>query len=183
MLKLGMDDEKRSFIERLLAEAKRELALATASKKTAIAAGIRTDPRHTFRATGITACLADGGTLENARGNGGTRKPADDETLRPYEGAAYLGRGQTDQVVSPGRYRPRLTAAKILLGSALHIKVLIGGGAPPIQPTLARPTSGRGQDCFRPTSRPAGSSPRFRPLRPGRRFRPRLRAGHCRHSR
>lgn len=32
MLKLGMGDEKRTFIERLLAEAKRDLALATASK-------------------------------------------------------------------------------------------------------------------------------------------------------
>jgi hypothetical protein len=33
MLKLGMGDEKRSFVERLLAEAKRDLALATASKE------------------------------------------------------------------------------------------------------------------------------------------------------
>jgi hypothetical protein len=33
MLKLGMGDEKRSFVERLLAEAKRDLALATVSKK------------------------------------------------------------------------------------------------------------------------------------------------------
>jgi hypothetical protein len=33
ILKLRMGDEKRSFVERLLAEAKRDLALATASKK------------------------------------------------------------------------------------------------------------------------------------------------------
>jgi len=32
MLKLGMDDEKRSLVERLLAEAKRDLALTTALK-------------------------------------------------------------------------------------------------------------------------------------------------------
>jgi hypothetical protein len=33
MLKLSMDDDKRSFVEQLLAEAKRDLALATAPKK------------------------------------------------------------------------------------------------------------------------------------------------------
>jgi hypothetical protein len=33
ILKLGRGDEKHSFVERLLAEAKRDLALATASKK------------------------------------------------------------------------------------------------------------------------------------------------------
>lgn len=33
MLKLRMGDENRSFVERLLAEAERDLALATASKK------------------------------------------------------------------------------------------------------------------------------------------------------
>ena len=33
MLKLDMDDGKRSIVERLLAEAKRDLALATASKE------------------------------------------------------------------------------------------------------------------------------------------------------
>jgi hypothetical protein len=33
MLKLGMDDEKRSFVEQLPAEAKRDLALTTASTK------------------------------------------------------------------------------------------------------------------------------------------------------
>jgi hypothetical protein len=33
ILKLRMGDEKRSFVERLRAEAKKDLALATASKK------------------------------------------------------------------------------------------------------------------------------------------------------
>ena len=46
---------------------------------------------HTFRATGITAYLA----------NGDARKPANNETVRPHEGAAYPGRGRKDQAVSP----------------------------------------------------------------------------------
>ena len=39
---------------------------------------------HTFRATGITAYLDNGGTLENAQADGGARKPAHDETLRSH---------------------------------------------------------------------------------------------------
>jgi hypothetical protein len=38
---------------------------------------------HTFRATGITAYLLNGGTIENAQANRCARKPADDETVRP----------------------------------------------------------------------------------------------------
>ena len=38
---------------------------------------------HTFRATGFTAYLSNGGSLENAQAMA-ARKPADDETLRPH---------------------------------------------------------------------------------------------------
>jgi hypothetical protein len=49
MLKLDMGDEKRSIVERLLGKAKRELAL-DGLEKTAIAAGIGRQRRHTSRA-------------------------------------------------------------------------------------------------------------------------------------
>jgi len=39
---------------------------------------------HTFRATGITAYLEAGGTLENAQAMGGTRKSAHHQALRPH---------------------------------------------------------------------------------------------------
>ena len=55
-----------------------------------------------------------------------------------------------------------------------HLKVMIGELR--IQPTLARPTSGRGQDCFPPTSRLAGSSLHLRPPRPRQLFQPSPRA-------
>src|SRR4051794_8672744 len=42
---------------------------------------------HTFRATGITAYLANGGALVHA------------QALRPHEGTAYPGRDRTDQVM------------------------------------------------------------------------------------
>ena len=39
---------------------------------------------HTFRATGITAYLEAGGTLENAQADGRARKPAHDQALRSH---------------------------------------------------------------------------------------------------
>jgi site-specific recombinase XerD len=56
---------------------------------------------HTFRATGITAYLANGGALEQRAGDGGARKPAHNEALRPHQGATHSGRGGTDQVMRP----------------------------------------------------------------------------------
>ena len=38
---------------------------------------------HTFRATGITAYLDNGGTLGKRAADGGARKPAHDQALRP----------------------------------------------------------------------------------------------------
>jgi integrase len=48
---------------------------------------------HTFRATGITAYLANGGALRTRTGNGRAREPAHDQTLRPHQGAADARRG------------------------------------------------------------------------------------------
>ena len=55
---------------------------------------------HTFRATGITAYLEGGGTLENAQANGGARKPAHDETLRPHRRRNHARRSGADHDLS-----------------------------------------------------------------------------------
>jgi hypothetical protein len=39
---------------------------------------------HVFRATGITAYLEAGGTLEKRTGDGCSREPADDQAIRPH---------------------------------------------------------------------------------------------------
>ena len=56
---------------------------------------------HSFRATGITAYLANGGALEHAQSDGCARKPAHDEAVRPHQGTLDAGRGGEDQVVTP----------------------------------------------------------------------------------
>jgi integrase len=55
---------------------------------------------HTFRATGITAYLANGGALEHAQEMAAHEKPAHDQALRPREGAAHArrSRGDTAQI-------------------------------------------------------------------------------------
>jgi integrase len=53
-------------------------------RKRALAAGIMAPiGNHSFRATGITAYLANGGALEHAQAMGCARKPAHDQALRP----------------------------------------------------------------------------------------------------
>jgi integrase len=60
-------------------------------RRRAVAAGIHAPiGNHTFRATGITAYLS----------NGGARKPAHHQALRPDEGAAHAGRGGEDQALA-----------------------------------------------------------------------------------
>ena len=51
---------------------------------------------HTFRATGITAYLEAGGTLENAQLMASSRESAHDQALRPHRRRDYAGRGGTD---------------------------------------------------------------------------------------
>ena len=60
-------------------------------RRRATAAGIAAAPIgcHTFRATGITAYLANGGALEHAQEMAAYEKPAHDQALRPHEGAAH----------------------------------------------------------------------------------------------
>ena len=66
-------------------------------RRRARAAGINAPiGNHTFRATGITAYLANGGALEHAQEMGGAREPAHDQALRPYSRAAHPGRGGED---------------------------------------------------------------------------------------
>lgn len=61
-------------------------------RRRAVAAGIMAPiGNHSFRATGITAYLENGGALEHAQS-----VAARDEALRPYQGAADAGGGGTD---------------------------------------------------------------------------------------
>jgi hypothetical protein len=56
---------------------------------------------HTFRATGITAYLSNGGALEHTR-NGCPREPANDQALRSHERTPHPGRGRADSIVNRG---------------------------------------------------------------------------------
>ena len=55
---------------------------------------------HTFRATGITAYLANGGALEHAQEMAAHESPRTDQALRPNQGAPHARRGGEDQVMS-----------------------------------------------------------------------------------
>jgi uncharacterized protein (DUF433 family) len=70
-------------------------------RRRAVAAGI-TAPIgcHTFRATGITAYLANGGPLEHAQEMAAARKPAHHQALRPHAGTPHAGRGGEDQALT-----------------------------------------------------------------------------------
>jgi integrase len=60
-------------------------------RRRAVAAGIaEAICCHTFRATGITAYLA----------NGGAREPAHDQALRPYEGTAHPRRDRANSTLA-----------------------------------------------------------------------------------
>ena len=70
------------------------------TRRRAAAAGIAAPIGcHTFRTTGITAYLANGGALEPVQ-EIGPREPIHDQALRPYEGETHRGRGGEDQAVS-----------------------------------------------------------------------------------
>jgi hypothetical protein len=55
---------------------------------------------HVFRATGITAYLEAGGTLENAQAMAVARKPAHHQALRPHGRCHHARRGRTDYDLS-----------------------------------------------------------------------------------
>jgi len=63
-------------------------------RRRAAAAGIAAEIGcHTFRATGITAYLANGRRARARTGNGRPRKPAHHQALRPHARTAHAGRG------------------------------------------------------------------------------------------
>jgi len=65
-------------------------------RKRALAAGIMAPiGNHSFRATGITAYLANGGTLEHAQSMAAHESPRT-TALRPHQGAAHPGRDRAD---------------------------------------------------------------------------------------
>jgi site-specific recombinase XerD len=61
---------------------------------------------HTFRATGITAYLEAGGTLENAQAMAAHESPRTTKLLRPYGGRDHARRGGTNIDLNQGRSRP-----------------------------------------------------------------------------
>ena len=58
---------------------------------------------HTFRATGITAYLQNGGTIENAQQIAGARVSAHHQALRPDERCHHARRGREDCDLNPVR--------------------------------------------------------------------------------
>ena|SRR6266478_2659847 len=70
-------------------------------RRRAAAAGIAAEIGcHTFRATGITAYLANGGALEHAQEMAAHESPRTTKLLRSHQGAAHPRRGGEDQAVS-----------------------------------------------------------------------------------
>ncbi len=73
-------------------------------RRRAAAAGIMAPiGNHTFRATGITAYLANGGALEHAQSMAAHESPRTTKLYDRTQGTAHAGRGGADQVVSEGR--------------------------------------------------------------------------------
>jgi integrase len=73
-------------------------------RKRALAVGIMAPVgNHSFRATGITAYLANGGTLEHAQSMAAHESPRTTKALRPNQGAAHPGRDRADRNVTKTR--------------------------------------------------------------------------------
>ena len=85
---------------------------------------------HTFRATGITAYLSNGGTLEHAQQIAAHASPEDDETLRPDGGHDHrrrdrahreLGGGRTARRRSPRDVRSTSRDGRAARGRVRHV--------------------------------------------------------------
>ena len=62
---------------------------------------------HTFRATGITAYLENGGTIEKAQADRRPRVAADDQALRPHQRRDHARRNRADCDLRRPQRRPR----------------------------------------------------------------------------
>ena len=90
----GLEDGREALFqsvdragERLTGRALTRRVVLAMIKRRAAAAGLPPSTCcHTFRATGITAYLSNGGTLEHAQQIAGSRVAEDDEALRPHGG-------------------------------------------------------------------------------------------------
>ena len=76
----------------------RRVVLAMIKRRAAVAGLPPSTCCHTFRATGITAYLSNGGTLEHAQQIAGHASPQDDEALRP-DGGHGDGRRDLERIV------------------------------------------------------------------------------------
>ena len=69
-------------------------------RRRAVAAGIHAPiGNHTFRATGITAYLGNGGALEHAQSMAAHESPRTTKLYDRTQGTAHAGRGRADQAV------------------------------------------------------------------------------------
>ena len=76
-------------------------------RRRAAAAGIHAPiGNHTFRATGITAYLGNGGALEHAQSMAAHESPRTTKLYDRTQGTAHAGRGGADQAVIRGKTEP-----------------------------------------------------------------------------
>ena len=110
----------------------RRLVLAMIKRRAAAADLPPSTCCHTFRATGITASLSNGGTLEHAQQIAGARLPEDDEALRPDGGHDHRRRDRAHRDLGGGRparrRSPRDGRAASRDGRAARVRVRHGGG-------------------------------------------------------
>jgi len=77
------------------------------------AAGIKTRiGNHTFRATGITDYLKNGGKLETAQHMANHDSPRDDEALRPSTRRDFSGRSRKDRDLMPTSHKTQLHSSR-----------------------------------------------------------------------
>ena len=109
----------------------RRLVLAMIKRRAAAADLPPSTCCHTFRATGITAYLSNGGTLEHAQQIAGQRLPEDDEALRPDGGHDHRRRDRAHRDLGGGRparrRAPRDGRAARRDGRAASCRVRHGG--------------------------------------------------------
>ena len=110
----------------------RRLVLAMIKRRAAAADLPPSTCCHTFRATGITASLSNGGTARTRAADRRARLPEDDETLRPDGGHDHRRRDRAHRDLGGGRparrRAPRDVRAARRDGRAASCRVRHGGG-------------------------------------------------------
>ena len=118
----------------------RRVVLAMIKRRAATAGLPPSTCCHTFRATGITAYLSNGGTLEHAQQIAGHASPKDDEALRPDGRHGDGRRNRTHRDLNESAQRP-LSARNALWSSRAALRAIPAAGVP--GSAAARGGSGR----------------------------------------